>query len=274
MESIITTNSLAHAIDVFVGKRIAKRRKDLQLSLASLAKLMGISFQQLHKYELGLTRVSASTLYNLAKILGMKPGDFFVGCAGTDLGRGNGAGDSGSCGGNGNGSDNSSNKVSSNGNVSGSSCNINTSPSTKQSPQLHILIVSDDAKNALQLTKAIKESEIATECFVLHNTALAIEFLRKYRLYDVIPFPDLAILSLHSNDKDNLQFLQAIKNNAATQVLPVIIISHSNSVSYIRQLYKHFAAGVIRHTADLGLLKGQIEGVLRYWSGAVVLPIL
>lgn len=55
--------------DVVVGTRIRLRRKQLSMTQTDLAKHLGITFQQVQKYEKGANRVGASRLANLAQIL-------------------------------------------------------------------------------------------------------------------------------------------------------------------------------------------------------------
>ncbi|GGF22842.1 hypothetical protein GCM10011611_31130 [Aliidongia dinghuensis] len=56
-------------VDVHVGSRIRMRRILLGKSQEAVATLLGVSFQQLQKYESGANRVSASRLYDMAHIL-------------------------------------------------------------------------------------------------------------------------------------------------------------------------------------------------------------
>lgn len=55
-------------IDVLVGFRMRTRRKALDMTQAALAKALGVSFQQVQKYERGANRVSASILFRTAAI--------------------------------------------------------------------------------------------------------------------------------------------------------------------------------------------------------------
>ncbi len=64
-------------IDAFVGGRIAWRRAALGLSQAALAQRLGLSFQQVQKYETGTNRVSASRLHQIAAVLGAPIEAFF-----------------------------------------------------------------------------------------------------------------------------------------------------------------------------------------------------
>lgn len=69
-------------IDVHVGERIRLRRRQLGLSQERLADSLGLTFQQVQKYERGANRVSASKLFEVAKTLGVQVGDFFEGVGG------------------------------------------------------------------------------------------------------------------------------------------------------------------------------------------------
>lgn len=64
-------------IDVFVGLRIRMRRKTLGLTQGALAEALGLSFQQVQKYERGANRVSASMLVKTARFLDC-PVSYFV----------------------------------------------------------------------------------------------------------------------------------------------------------------------------------------------------
>lgn len=66
------------AIDVHVGKLIRARRRAIGMSQHDLAPLIGVSFQQVQKYEIGSNRVSASKLFAIAQALGVPVGSFFA----------------------------------------------------------------------------------------------------------------------------------------------------------------------------------------------------
>ncbi len=70
-------NGEINPVDVYVGKRIALRRKLLNLSQDVLAKKLGITFQQVQKYEKGKNRISASRLWDYSQILGVEINYFF-----------------------------------------------------------------------------------------------------------------------------------------------------------------------------------------------------
>ncbi|WEK57765.1 MAG: helix-turn-helix transcriptional regulator [Candidatus Brevundimonas phytovorans] len=71
-------------IDAAVGLRMAARRSALGLSQTALAAELGVSFQQVQKYEKGANRISASRLHQVATALGCSVADFFPARANAD----------------------------------------------------------------------------------------------------------------------------------------------------------------------------------------------
>ncbi len=71
-------------IDVHVGSRIRMRRQIISMSQEKLGELLGITFQQVQKYEKGSNRISASRLFYAAKILGVPVQAFFEDLPGTE----------------------------------------------------------------------------------------------------------------------------------------------------------------------------------------------
>ena len=67
----------AGAIDALVGKRARERRLALGLTVQEVAAVLGVPYQQLHKYETGANRLSAGRLFLLAGTLGVEVGHFF-----------------------------------------------------------------------------------------------------------------------------------------------------------------------------------------------------
>lgn len=66
-------------IDKVIGERIRQRRAVLGLSQQNVSDPLGITYQQLQKYEKGTSKVSASKLFVLAKVLDVKISYFYDG---------------------------------------------------------------------------------------------------------------------------------------------------------------------------------------------------
>jgi transcriptional regulator with XRE-family HTH domain len=65
--------------DQHVAARIRERRVALGMTKQRLAELLGVSYQQEHKYENGITRITAGRLHQLARLLGVDVSYFFEG---------------------------------------------------------------------------------------------------------------------------------------------------------------------------------------------------
>ena len=65
--------------DRHVGNRIRERRVLLGLSQQQMAEMIGVTYQQAHKYERGINRISAGRLFEIAQVLGVPVGHFFDG---------------------------------------------------------------------------------------------------------------------------------------------------------------------------------------------------
>ena len=63
--------------DVLVGSRVRVRRLELGLSQTALANELGVTFQQVQKYEKGTNRIGASRLHAMARVLGVPVTYFF-----------------------------------------------------------------------------------------------------------------------------------------------------------------------------------------------------
>jgi transcriptional regulator with XRE-family HTH domain len=71
-------------IDVHVGSRIRMRRQLINMSQERLGELLGITFQQVQKYEKGANRISASRMFFTAKTMGVPVQFFFEGLPGGE----------------------------------------------------------------------------------------------------------------------------------------------------------------------------------------------
>ena len=71
--------SLTRGIDHHIAARMRERRTVLGLTSQQVAEVLGITYQQLYKYEKGVNRISAGRLHALARALGVDIGYFYEG---------------------------------------------------------------------------------------------------------------------------------------------------------------------------------------------------
>jgi transcriptional regulator with XRE-family HTH domain len=86
----VTVAKKPNPIDVHVGSRVHLRRMLLSMSQEKLGDQMGLTFQQIQKYEKGTNRIGASRLYHIAQILDV-PVQFFFDDAPRPAGQSDGA---------------------------------------------------------------------------------------------------------------------------------------------------------------------------------------
>ncbi|MEH6645227.1 helix-turn-helix domain-containing protein [Sulfitobacter sp.] len=70
---------MAHPVDVHVGRKLREMRTLRRYSQTDVAQRLGLSFQQIQKYEIGSNRIAASRLFELGQIFEVSPAYFFEG---------------------------------------------------------------------------------------------------------------------------------------------------------------------------------------------------
>ena len=76
-----------HPVDRHVGRRVCEKRLALGYNQSDLGRALGLTFQQIQKYEKGANRVSASKLWDIARFFKVDIGYFFEGLSGGPAGR-------------------------------------------------------------------------------------------------------------------------------------------------------------------------------------------
>ncbi|WP_051677742.1 helix-turn-helix domain-containing protein [Bradyrhizobium sp. URHD0069] len=67
----------ANAVDKYIGARMREQRLALSMSQELLSEQLGVSFQQIQKYESGKNRVSAARLFDVCKVLNVSLASMF-----------------------------------------------------------------------------------------------------------------------------------------------------------------------------------------------------
>lgn len=79
LDKQLDKNKKPHPVDQYVGSRLRMQRLITGMSQEKLGSAIGLTFQQIQKYERGANRIGSSRLYELSKILGVSVGYFFDG---------------------------------------------------------------------------------------------------------------------------------------------------------------------------------------------------
>ncbi|MDP3379334.1 MAG: helix-turn-helix domain-containing protein [Brevundimonas sp.] len=70
-----------HPVDRYVGRRVCEKRISLGYNQSDLGRALGLTFQQIQKYEKGVNRISASKLFDISRFFKVDVGYFFDGLA-------------------------------------------------------------------------------------------------------------------------------------------------------------------------------------------------
>lgn len=78
----------ADSVDAHIGARVRMRRQMMSMSQEQLGEALGLTFQQVQKYEKGLNRIGAGRLYRIAQALQVQISFFFEGLPDPDAAEG------------------------------------------------------------------------------------------------------------------------------------------------------------------------------------------
>lgn len=234
------TRACAKDIDIYVGNKLRSKRQKIGFTLSDIAERLDISHQQIQKYERGQSRISAGTLYQLASILGVKSDFFFDGFIEQNYK-----------------------------NIPSYEAEI-ISPDRRK--KLNILIIEDDPADELLFRRAIEECDVSANIYCIHDGARAVDFLKSRDFGSSFPRPDIILMDLYIPKRNGQEVLKEIKKDREILDIPVIIISNGVSVKEMVAVYKSYASGYICKSFDFNLFKDNINILLKYWSGVVVLP--
>src|SRR5476651_1325420 len=78
-ECVLVPKKQANPVDIQVGNRVRIRRMLIGMSQERLGDLLGLTFQQVQKYEKGVNRIGAGRLYEVARILNVPVNFFYEG---------------------------------------------------------------------------------------------------------------------------------------------------------------------------------------------------
>lgn len=234
------TETVIHPIDQFLGERVRVRRKKLGLSQTALGKLVGLSFQQIQKYEQGANRIPASKLYELAEVLQV-PVSFFY--EGVERYRETLVKQSGL-----------------------------SKLSTLRRTALSVWLVSSDPEDMQQLSEMIGASPTATEVTQIAHIDQLSTKLRDTKQQLVSQLPDVILACGQIKAQKGFQIIREVKRDRMLREVPIIVMTDLLAADDMHQAYQAYvSAYMIKHTDERKLSKS-LNAMLAFWADAVILP--
>ncbi len=125
-----------------------------------------------------------------------------------------------------------------------------------------ILLVEDNPDDELLTLRALRTSDIASRVDVARDGAEALEYLFENQGK---PLPELVLLDLKLPKIDGLEVLRRIRNEEATKLLPVVVLTTSDEQRDIVESYKLGANSYIRKPVDFQRFSESICQLGIYW---------
>ncbi len=163
-------------IDIFIGSRVRERRQKLEWTLIDLGNRLGVSHQQIQKYEHGITRITAGILFELSEIFGVSINYFYDGYEEPNTQEA-----------------------------------LDKKISVVRHSPLKILLVEDDPTDEMLIRSAILNSDRPFNIHVLHNGRQLIDFLKNKTGSNRFPRPDIIFMNLSLPFLSGLSALKEIK---------------------------------------------------------------
>ena len=142
----------------------------------------------------------------------------------------------------------------------------------KKTQPIKILLVEDNPGD-IRLTKEVfKEGKIRNRMEVVMDGEEAIFYLKKTGKYKDVITPDIILLDLNLPKKDGREVLAEIKADPVLMLIPVIVLTTSESELDILNMYSHHANCYITKPVDFNQFINVIKSIENFWLSIVKLP--
>jgi len=138
-----------------------------------------------------------------------------------------------------------------------------------------ILLVEDNPDDEELTLRALRTSNVLNEVVVARDGAQALEYLHRHPSADsdpAPPLPDLVLLDLKLPKVDGLQVLEAIRADARTRLLPVVILTSSDEEKDRLKAYLNGANSYVRKPVDFDQFAEAVRLLGLYWLVLNVTP--
>ncbi len=228
------------SIDQYVGLKLRCFREKVGLTLKDCSERLGISHQQIHKYEAGQTKIPSGMLYKFCKLFSISPNAFFEGYSG-DI--------------------DPENQM--------MQMDITTYPKVDK---VNVLLVDHNSQDQFLVVKSLDSFSDRINLYCIHDGQELVNILKRRSSINVIPIPDIILFDLNIPKMGGTSILKYIKHDKDLRHIPVLVLTSSINIKDVMDSYKNYASGYIRKSFDSSVLEKHINLAMNYWIDAVVLP--
>jgi CheY-like chemotaxis protein len=137
---------------------------------------------------------------------------------------------------------------------------------------VEILLVDDNIGDVVLTKEALKGVDFTNRVNTARDGIEALEFLRREGRFADAPRPDLVLLDINMPRKNGCEVLDEIRRDAELSMLPVIILTSSESEVDIRRAYELHVNCFVTKPADLDAMVGTVQAINHFWFNVAKLP--
>lgn len=138
--------------------------------------------------------------------------------------------------------------------------------------EIRILLVEDNEGDILLTLKALKEANLHNEIDVVRDGEMALKFLHKEAPFEKAETPGLILLDINLPKVDGKEVLAKIKNNGQLSLIPIVMLTTSNSEKDIFESYQNHANCYITKPVDFIKFMEVVQAIKDFWISIVQLP--
>jgi len=138
--------------------------------------------------------------------------------------------------------------------------------------EVRILLVEDNEGDIVLTLKALKKAHVNNEIDVVRDGEQALQFLHKQDPYLDAETPGLILLDINLPKVDGMEVLAEIKKHEHLRVIPVVMLTTSDSEKDIMQSYQHYANCFITKPVNFGKFIDVVQTIKEFWISIVQLP--
>jgi two-component system, chemotaxis family, response regulator Rcp1 len=138
--------------------------------------------------------------------------------------------------------------------------------------EIRILLVEDNEGDIVLTLKALKKAHVHNEIDVVRDGEQALQFLHKEGSYSQAETPGLILLDINLPKIDGVEVLSEVKKHEHLRLIPVVMLTTSDSEKDILQSYYHYANCFITKPVNFTKFMEVIKTVKEFWISIVQLP--
>jgi len=138
--------------------------------------------------------------------------------------------------------------------------------------EVKILLVEDNEGDIVLTLEALKEAKVSNDIQVVKDGEEALQYLRKEGLFKKAETPDLILLDINLPKVDGKEVLAEIKKDKDLKIIPVVMLTTSDSEKDILESYQHHANCYITKPVDFEKFMHVVHMIKDFWLSIVQLP--